>query len=366
MSGGMTLDGVDVVIVDELQNLAEEGRGPRLEMLLTTIRANYKIPLIGLSATLSPQAIEDVGAWLGIDGQSIVTTRMRPVPLDYIVCDDSQAMVRTAGGAEASRSLDLRPMLRDWRNDAALGSRLELGQVKTYRRALALAATLLRGDGGMDGGPGIRSVLCFVGSREDAQRMAEIAQTVLDHDLRTPPVDPGANPFKGRFSDLSDDDAKQRYRNFQRYPQSKLRDSVAKSLRTGVGYHTARLDPEMRAEMEEAFRIGLVRLLFATDTLKLGINLPADAVVIASITTPTGEARSRVLNQIDVFQRLGRAGRLGYGPGLRGYGYLVVPEQRPAKTRVVFEENDLLGLAEMVQPATTNPSSTAPCAPSST
>lgn len=123
MSGGMTLDGVDVVIVDELQNLAEEERGPRLEMLLTTIRAHYKIPLIGLSATLSSQAIEDVAAWLGIDGQSIVTTQMRPVPLDYIVCDDSQAMVRTADGAEASRSLDLRPMLRAWRNDAALGSR---------------------------------------------------------------------------------------------------------------------------------------------------------------------------------------------------------------------------------------------------
>jgi hypothetical protein len=352
MAGGMTLDGIDIVIVDELQNLADEERGPRLEMLLTTIRANYRIPLIGLSATLSPQAIEDVAAWLGIDGESIVTTRMRPVPLDYIVCDDSQAMVRSADGAEASRNLDLRSMLRAWRDDEVLGSRMESGQIKTYRRALALAATLLRGDGGMDGESRIHSVLCFVGSREDAQRMADIAQTVLDQDPRTPHVDPGANPFKGRFSDLSDDEAKRRYRDFQRYPQTRLRDSVAKSLRTGVGYHTARLDPEMRVEMEEAFRIGLVRLLFATDTLKLGINLPADAVVIASITTPTGESRSRVLNQIDVAQRLGRAGRLGHGLGLRGYGYLVVPEQRPAKTRIVFEEHDMLGLAEMVQPAT--------------
>lgn len=352
MAGGMALDGIDIVIVDELQNLAEEERGPRLEMLLTTIRANYQIPLIGLSATLSPQAIEDVAAWLGIEGNSIVTTRMRPVPLDYIVCDDSQAMVRSADGAEVSRNLDLRSMLRAWRDDADLGRRMESGQIKTYRRALALAATLLRGDGGMDGGSRVRSVLCFVGSREDAQRMADIAQTVLDRDPRTPHVDPEANPFKGRFSDLSDDEARRRYRDFQRYPQTRLRDSVAKSLRTGVGYHTARLDPEMRVEMEEAFRIGLVRLLFATDTLKLGINLPADAVVIASITTPTGERRSRVLNQIDVAQRLGRAGRLGYGLGLRGYGYLVVPEQRPAKTRVLLDEHDLLGLAGMVLPAT--------------
>ena len=274
MAGGMTLDGIDIVIVDELQNLAEEERGPRLEMLLTTIRANYQIPLIGLSATLSPQAIEDVAAWLGIDGKSIVTTRMRPVPLDYIVCDDSQAMVRSADGAEASRNLDLRSMLRAWRDDADLGSRMESGQIKTYRRALALAATLLRGDGGMDGGSRVRSVLCFVGSREDAQRMADIAQTVLDRDPRTPHVDPEANPFKGRFSDLSDDEARRRYRDFQRYPQTRLRNSVAKSLRTGVGYHTARLDPEMRVEMEEAFRIGLVRLLFATD------NTPKQAALI--------------------------------------------------------------------------------------
>ena len=350
MAGGMTLDGCDIVIVDELQNLADEERGPRLEMLLTTIRANYRIPLIGLSATLAPQAVEDVRTWLGIDAESVITTRMRPVPLDYIVCDDSRGRILAADGMEDRRELDLRSILRRWQSDEVLGGRLE--SVKAYRRALALAAMLLRGGGGRDGERTVHSVLCFVGSREDAQKMADVAQAVLDEDPQMPHVDPDANPFKGRFSDLTDEVAKKRYRAFQRYPQTTLRDSVAKSLRTGVGYHSARLDPEMRIEMEEAFRIGLVRLLFATDTLKLGINLPADAVVIASITTPTGRRKSRVLNQITVAQRLGRAGRLGHGLGLRGYGYLVVPEQRPTKSKVEFEEHDLLGLAGLI-PATT-------------
>lgn len=347
LAGGMTLDGCDIVIVDELQNLADPQRGPRLEMLMTSIRAQYKIPMIGLSATLTEQAAEDVRRWLQIEPSAVISSSRRPVPLDLAVCDEQQARVRTAELQELRREQHLSTLLRQWERDPDLKRQLQA--VGAYRRALALAVSLLKGSAAVHGGD-VHSVLCFVGSREDAQKLTRMAQTLLDRDPGMRQVDPDSNPFLGRFSSLDEETAQQRNRTLLRFPHKALRDSVARSLRTGVGYHSARLEQDMRVEVETAFRDGVIRLLFATDTLKLGINLPADAVVVASVTTPTGNGKSQVLNRDTVAQRLGRAGRLGIGVSPRGYGYLVVPEKRPTKHRVEFEETELVGLAELVPP----------------
>lgn len=346
MAGGMTLDGCDLIVVDELQNLADPGRGPRLEMLLTTIRATYRMPILGLSATLTEKAAEDVRAWLKISRDAVVQVKRRPVPLNMLVCDDRQVRERHAERSEGEvYSHDLGSVLRRWKTDPVLKAHLD--GVRIYERALASAVTLLK-----DKKRDIRSVLCFVASRQDAQKLAEAAQAVLDRDPEMSRVDPAASPFAGRFGTLDDKDAQERHKAFFRFPQTTVRNSVEKSLRTGVGYHSARLDQGVRNVVERAFRDGLIRLLFATDTLKLGINLPADAVVVGSLTTPTGDKKSQVLNRDTVAQRLGRAGRLGLGTGRspRGYGYLVIPQVRPMKSAVEFQETELRGLATCLTP----------------
>ncbi|MEU6484001.1 DEAD/DEAH box helicase [Streptomyces sp. NPDC046887] len=346
MAGGMTLDGCDLIVVDELQNLADPDRGPRLEMLLTAIRASYQMPILGLSATLTEAAAESVRAWLDIDPDDVVRVTRRPVPLNMIVRDDRRVSERHAEDDRLEeRSEDLGVVLRQWRKDSVLEALLD--RAPAYERALAVAVKLLKDDS-----RGIRSVLCFVGSRQHAQELAEVAQVLLSRDPDIGPVDPEVSPFAGRFGTLDEKEVRKRHTAFFRFPQTTVRDSVEDSVRTGVGYHSARLEQGLRSVVEKAFRDGLIRLLFATDTLKLGINLPADAVVVGSLTTPTGGRTSQVLSQDTVAQRLGRAGRLGMGtgPSPRGYGYLVIPRTRLVKSAVRFQETDLEGLAGHVAP----------------
>ena len=60
-------------------------------------------------------------------------------------------------------------------------------------------------------------------------------------------------------------------------------------LEAGFGAHHAGLVPPMKEAVEEAFAAGLVKVVFATETLALGINMPARSVVIEKLTKFTGE-----------------------------------------------------------------------------
>src|ERR671924_1288349 len=83
------------------------------------------------------------------------------------------------------------------------------------------------------------------------------------------------------------------------------------------------LVPPMKEAVEEAFAAGLVKMVFATETLSLGINMPARAVVIEKLTKFTGE-RHELLTPGEYTQLTGRAGRRG----IDDVGNAVVPYQK--------------------------------------
>src|SRR5437867_1191826 len=74
-----------------------------------------------------------------------------------------------------------------------------------------------------------------------------------------------------------------------------------------------------RAAVGEAAAAGLVKVVFATETLALGINMPARSVVIEKLTKFTGE-RHEMLTPGEYSQLTGRAGRRG----IDAVGYAVV------------------------------------------
>jgi superfamily II DNA/RNA helicase len=341
MAAGMRLRGCTLLVVDELQHLSAQQRGPRLEMLLTTVRNEYpEIPLLGLSATLTDESAEIVRRWLQIEKSAVIRATKRPVPLDKHACDDRRVRGLSAEGEPIEEALELSSILERWHADSVMNAALR--PVRYQERSLALAIRLLR--------MGERSVLCFVGSRNQAELMALAAQEALQREPSVKRLDfTNTNPFLGRYQPLdkplSNEEARKRWSDFKRFPPTQLRATVTEAVRTGVGFHTARLEQSLRAVVETAFREGQIRLLFATDTLKLGLNLPADAVIVSSMTTPTGGGSQRVLDRDDVAQRLGRAGRLGYST--RGKGYLVVPSQPPKSSSTDFDDVELSGLAEL-------------------
>jgi ATP-dependent RNA helicase HelY len=81
-------------------------------------------------------------------------------------------------------------------------------------------------------------------------------------------------------------------------------------LEAGVAPHHAGLVPAFKETVEHLFAAGLVQLVFATETLSLGINMPARSVVLESLYKFGGE-QHELLQPGDYTQLTGRAGRRG-------------------------------------------------------
>jgi ATP-dependent RNA helicase HelY len=87
-------------------------------------------------------------------------------------------------------------------------------------------------------------------------------------------------------------------------------DEWAEGLARGVAAHHAGLIPPFKETTEELFKRGLVKAVFATETLALGINMPARTVAIESLTKFTGEGHE-LMTAGEYTQLSGRAGRRG-------------------------------------------------------
>ena len=82
------------------------------------------------------------------------------------------------------------------------------------------------------------------------------------------------------------------------------------SLEAGFAAHHAGMVPPFKEAVEACFVEGLIKVVFATETLALGINMPARSVVIEKLTKFTGE-RHEFLTPGQYTQLTGRAGRRG-------------------------------------------------------
>ncbi len=96
-------------------------------------------------------------------------------------------------------------------------------------------------------------------------------------------------------------------------------DSWIIGMEAGFAAHHAGLVPPMKEAVEEAFATGLLKVVFATETLSLGINMPARTVVIEKLSKFTGE-HHEFLTAGEYTQLAGRAGRRG----IDDLGYVVV------------------------------------------
>ena len=94
-------------------------------------------------------------------------------------------------------------------------------------------------------------------------------------------------------------------------------------LAQGVAAHHAGMLPVFKEAVEELFEAGLVKVVFATETLSLGINMPAQTVVIEDLWKFSGE-QHELLTPGEYTQLTGRAGRRG----IDDLGYAIVVYQR--------------------------------------
>jgi len=321
--GSRILDQCGLLVVDELQTLNQKQRGANIESLLTIIRSEYpNLPIIGLSATLTRDSSRSLRAWLDVGSDpenGFIETSNRPVSLDRLASQPDKWRKRTLQGEVIDGAWD--PSLSDPHLSNVI--RQGLNRASHIDAALLACRLLLRDDSVNDQ----KGLLIFVGSRRAAEKIASALQAALETLLG----DSSAwhSPHYGRFGRqvLSADEAEERDAEFFRLPDLPAKEDVREGLSTGVMYHNARLDPDQRRIVEHAFNDKVIRVLVATATLAVGMNLPADFVVVADITEGTSRFEDeqpveRLLDSHDIAQRFGRCGRLG--KSIRGEAYVVV------------------------------------------
>src|SRR2546426_1571563 len=106
----------------------------------------------------------------------------------------------------------------------------------------------------------------------------------------------------------------------------------ARLLRRGLAEHHAGLLPYHKEMVEQLFQRGLIKVVFATETLSLGINMPARAVAVSSFTKFDGVNFSN-LTTGELTQLMGRAGRRGID--VRGHG--VILKESDVEVGTIYE-----------------------------
>lgn len=290
------LDEVDCVIFDEIHYLADPERGTTWEESI--ILCPDHVQLICLSATVSNAA--EIAAWIGRTHRPIrlITHLERAVPLtlSYFVDGALEETVNPSG--EVVRQFrDSRPRQPNGRRGMSERERKEAEEPQPREIIDALAAKNLL------------PAIYFLFSRNDcqvfAERLAVMRPNLVDAD-QTARIQTVLDSY---LASLRPED--------RELDQVQL---VVSLVQRGIGFHHAGLLPVLKQLVEVLFGRGLMQVVFATDTLALGVNMPARTVVIGRMTKWDGRRR-RMLIPNEFQQMAGRAGRRG----MDAFGHVVVP-----------------------------------------
>lgn len=278
------LDRLDVAILDEIHYLADRERGPVWEEVIIHLPSAVRV--VGLSATVSNA--EEFAAWLRARRGDIrlVHTETRPVPLEveYGVYDKTRDLTIVQPFFGSSGNHPNPQLVRLLRKSDRRRRRFH-----TPRR-IEMVEVLLDRD--------LLPCIFFVFSRKGCD---EAARQVAGA-LRLTTVDEEADII---------DFATERTSHLDPLDLAALGfDGWLERLGRGVAAHHAGMVPAFKETTEELFADGLVPVVFATETLALGINMPARSVVIESMSKFDGETHE-LLTPGSFTQLTGRAGRRG-------------------------------------------------------
>ncbi len=286
------------VVMDEVHYLADRFRGAVWEEVIIHLPQNVR--MISLSATVSNA--EEFGDWLqAVRGDTdVIVSETRPVPLDQHVLVrsklvdlfDSSGKAATnrvnpelmqlarAGGHVPHKGRQQHP--RRWEKRPAAEGRADRAEIVALlgTRNLLPAIFFIFSRAGCDAA--VRQLVRSGLRLTDAAERDEIRQIVEE-----------------RCRTLRDDDlAVLGYWEW------------LDGLQRGVAAHHAGLLPAFKEVVEELFQKKLLRVVFATETLALGINMPARTVVLEKLEKFNGEARVPITPG-EYTQLTGRAGRRG-------------------------------------------------------
>ncbi|MFN8098361.1 MAG: DEAD/DEAH box helicase [Dermatophilaceae bacterium] len=318
-AGSTTLTGLAFVVMDEVHYLADRFRGAVWEEVI--IHLPPSVQLVSLSATVSNA--EEFGEWLDqVRGNhEVVVSEHRPVPLwqhmqvgkrMFDLFADSTAGPRVDGGI---------PRLNPYLTDA-----IRQAEQRSYA-----ADSARRGSRGRGGDPDRRPrTTSGPGSAASGAPHASRTDVILalDRDGLLPAItfifsragcEGAVQQLLSSGIRLISAEEGERNRRFVEERSAGIADEdlgvlgywdFTEAIARGFAAHHAGMLPTFREIVEELFTQGAIRAVFATETLALGINMPARTVVLEKLVKFNGEAHVD-LSAGEYTQLTGRAGRRG-------------------------------------------------------
>jgi ATP-dependent RNA helicase HelY len=310
-AGSGTLAGLGYVVMDEVHYLSDRFRGAVWEEVIIHLPAS--VLLVSLSATVSNA--EELGDWLAtVRGETeVVVEEHRPVPLwQHVLADRRLYDLFVGDGSKVNP--ELARLSRDQDRFArSAGQRPSRGgrrvrAVRTPSRVDVLER--LDAEGLL---PAITFIFSRAGCDAAVRQCLHAGLRLLASDERA-----AVRAFvETRCADIPDAD-----RWVLGYPE------WLDGLERGIAAHHAGMLPTFKEVVEALFVRGLVKAVFATETLALGINMPARSVVLERLVKWNGETHADVTPG-EYTQLTGRAGRRGID--VEGHAVVVwSPDLEPA------------------------------------
>jgi helicase len=256
------LSQVNLIIVDELQMIADPSRGPILELALLKIRTSkYRPQILGLSAVLND--VDELSSWLGC---KLLLEKSRPVELlQGILLDGIFFYKKHNSKEEGSEEL------------------VRLDSEEAHPILFVNVEKLVK-----EG----EQVLVFLKSKFDSENCASL----FSEKVTLPPC---LNAIDA-LSDLENTTLKQK---------------LIECFQKGVAFHNADLTFDERRVVEYFYLQGEIKVIFSTTTLSMGVNLPAKTVFIETQKYQLGEYSGKTvmlpISSSEYENMSGRAGRFG-------------------------------------------------------
>jgi len=293
-AGSSTLVDLAFVVMDEVHYLADRFRGAVWEEVI--IHLPDSVTLVALSATVSNA--EEFGAWIEtVRGETeVVVSEHRPVPLWQSVMAGRQLFDLFADDEHRRVHPDLQRMARDEERLRRLrGHRPRRGERRGRPPGVPSRRDVVETLRHRDMLPAIYFVFSRAGCDAAVQQLLQSGVRLTDADNR----EEIRQVVEDRTVHLTDDDLKVlEYGDF------------LDGLERGFAAHHAGLLPAFKEIVEDLFARGLIMCVFATETLALGVNMPARTVVIERLSKWNGEAHVE-MTAAEYTQLTGRAGRRG-------------------------------------------------------
>jgi ATP-dependent RNA helicase HelY len=288
-AGSNTLTNLGAVVMDEVHYLADKFRGAVWEEVL--IHLMESVQVISLSATVSNA--EEFGEWLGeIRGDTkVIVSEIRPIPLFQHVLIGSRLLDLFEKPGQVNPEILQREREAIRRSSMGRnrrsrfdepGDRLSRADIigKLHRENLLPAITFIFSRIGCDSA--VKQCLHAGLRLTSPEERTEIRATALRYTQNIAEEDLEVLGFSDWLT----------------------------ALERGIAAHHAGLLPSFKGAVEDLFQRGLVKAVYATETLALGINMPARTVVLEKLIKFNGESHVPITPG-EYTQLTGRAGRRG-------------------------------------------------------